>query len=617
MYLTGYTAQRKKGLQPYRIGVRGGLPTPESSPEMDYAALSPPMSLPGRTRTPDTLSSGEIPIGMAIGSPSHPPEALPWESPLPATREPLTPPDLYRNATAPVQRQKPQRRRLFGALFGRKKEDQPRESLEGPADLGNKSSMTTTTSVASQPFGESAPARSSTLTHRKAPRYKPIVIRSHTLPVANGPTYEPGSREQRVQPEYQRMDYLSPNSKPPAPPSSTLGSGPLLNVEIPSIQMERYSVMFSNVLNTQATSSALLARRQATLEKLSTINERILHAEEEKDRLLRQPRRATSPQPTKASSGLTLFPPTPNRHAAGPSPLTPRRLARSNTSPALLPSPSRPTFDRHGGADHPRKERRTATVISPGSVPGQQQRNPAAAPPPSHLGGGSRQPEHTIPPAEAEGFQFGPDVSALVLDSPRSTDADDDEPPFGSDPRFASSPVVDAQPLRPAIPEPEWTMIAPAPAPSSYPAAFNGAVASSSTGRSSASSTTTRRSPSSSAASSVHTHVTRPSIDGVAVADRGDPLKAAVEISIARQISLSRQQRTLLLPPLKTDVVGGGGGGGQSPAGRARAATATVAVAREEGRVVETKTGTPTEVNVVDAHPAAQRRSEWVILDGM
>ncbi|KAJ9143980.1 hypothetical protein NKR19_g6619 [Coniochaeta hoffmannii] len=599
MYLTGYAGQRKKSLQPSRFGMRGGLPTPESSPDADYPPLSPPMALPPRMHTPDTLSSGEIQIGMALGSPSRPPEALPWESQPPVNRQPLTPPDLYFNAAAPVQRQKTQRRKLFGGLFGsRKKEEQPRDSLE-TAEFGNVTSVTTT-SIASQPFGESAPTRSATVADRKAPRYKPLVVRSNTLPVMESPVHEPRSVRSKTpelaipQPDYQQRNYLTPNP-PSLSSSSATSSGPLLDIEIPSIKMERYSVMFSNVLNPQTNSSSLLARRQATLEKLKTINDRILHEVEEKEKMMRQQRRATSPQPTK-SPGFTLFPPTPNRHHTGSSPLTPGRLTRSNTSPALLPSPSRPSFD-HG--PHPRKERKTVTIISPRSM--EQRNNHTTIPRASEQ---QQQPERTIPAAEAESFQFGPDVSGLILDSPPSTSSPQDT-------RHNFTSVVDAQPLRPTIPEPEWTMI---PASSA----------------SSVTTTTARRSPSSSVASSVHTHVTRPSVDtvDVVIGEGGgggdDPaLKAAVEISIARQISISRQQRTLLLRPLRTDV-------GQLPHptdGRARAATVAAgssptvkkaaAMSRKEGRVVETKTGTPTEVRVVDAHPGAMRKSERVVLDGL
>ncbi|KAB5576539.1 hypothetical protein GE09DRAFT_1096163 [Coniochaeta sp. 2T2.1] len=600
MYLSGYTGQRKKGLQPYRVGMRttGGLPTPESSPEMNYATLSSPLTLPPRVHTPDTLSSGEIQIGMAIGSPSHPPDALPWESQTGfQSRQPLTPPDLYQTTAAPVHRQKTQRRKLFGGLFGsRKKEEPSRASLET-----TESSSATTTSMASQPFGESTPTRSYTVADRKAPKYQPIVVRSNTLPVVESPASEPRRRWNKPQgsqlaveqkPDHEQTNYLSPN---PTPSTYTLGSSPLLDIEIPSIKMERYSIMFSNVLNQQATSSSLLARRQATLDRLKTINDKILHEEEEKEKL--RTRRATTPPPAK-SPGFSLFPPTPNHHHHGNSPLTPRRLARSNTSPALLPSPSRASFDH---PPHTRKERKTVTIVSPRSME-QRQPHPPANPIPNSLPANPRpvpqqpQPERIISTAEAESFHFGPDESGLILDSPGSISS----PTMG----YAYASVVDAQPLRPTIPEPEWQIINPDPTPAQprqQPSSSASSIA------------TTRRSPSSSA-SSTHTHVTRPSVDTVDVDESDSALKAAVEISIARQISISRQQRTLLRP-LKTEV-----GQLPPPSGRVRAGTVggqspirKVVVSRKEGRVVETKVGTPTEVRDV----ASLRKSERVVLDGL
>ena len=52
--------------------------------------------------------------------------------------------------------------------------------------------------------------------------------------------------------------------------------GPLLDVDIPSIEMERYSIMFGSLLQKpNVTSSSLLARRQATLDRLKTVNEEL------------------------------------------------------------------------------------------------------------------------------------------------------------------------------------------------------------------------------------------------------------------------------------------------------------------------------------------------------
>jgi hypothetical protein len=117
----------------------------------------------------------------------------------------------------------------------------------------------------------------------------------------------------------------------------------------------------------------------------------------------------------------------------------------------------------------------------------------------------------------------------------------------------------------------------------------------------------------------VQTHVTKPSIDEPDVT-----LKNAVEISIARQISLSQQQRQLLRP-LETNITASGrpvtrrdpspassstSNSGRSPVGR------KLAVGRNE-RLGEAKSGTPTMVSRdgFDAR-AENRRSERIVLEG-
>jgi hypothetical protein len=335
--------------------------------------------------------------------------------------------------------------------------------------------------------------------------------------------------------------------------------------------------MFSNVLNPQ-TSSSLLARRQATLDKLKTINDAIVAEEEERKKERQRERAATSPHPTK-SPGFTLFPPTPSRH--GQASVTPRKLSplmRSNTSPANLPSPSRQNFNH----DMPHRAKKTVTIVSPRTQEHLERPGTATSRgrSPSYL------PDH--------GFHFGPDVSGLILDSPRSTgpgDYDEEEEKIGD--------RVTAMLLKPVIPEPQWQMVSP-------PA-------------SSASSVTTRRSPSSSA-SSVQTAVTRPSVD---LADEAESaLRTAVEISIARQISLSKQQHNLLRP-LQTSI-------GQSRPAQQKPRSQDdkmspvdsirkASLGRNE-RFVETKMATPILVNPTlapESRLAQHRRSERVVLEGL
>lgn len=58
------------------------------------------------------------------------------------------------------------------------------------------------------------------------------------------------------------------------PPPIPNDNGPLLDVSIPDIKMERYSVMFGNLLQSNSNrSSSLLVRRQGTAEKLKPLNQ--------------------------------------------------------------------------------------------------------------------------------------------------------------------------------------------------------------------------------------------------------------------------------------------------------------------------------------------------------
>ncbi|KAL1954518.1 hypothetical protein VTO42DRAFT_1078 [Malbranchea cinnamomea] len=118
----------------------------------------------------------------------------------------------------------------------------------------------------------------------------------------------------------------------------------LLNVDIPDVELERYSVMFGGILG-KSQSQTLLDRRSKTLDKLKT------HKEGEETRLALQ-RSATSPAPTKSPS-FNVFPPTATSKASevrgghciprGPSPLPNQHIPplsprRANSTPQLKKS---------------------------------------------------------------------------------------------------------------------------------------------------------------------------------------------------------------------------------------------------------------------------------------
>jgi hypothetical protein len=71
-------------------------------------------------------------------------------------------------------------------------------------------------------------------------------------------------------PQRSRKFSLSGNKAPKEQPQPSV-QGPLLSVDIPDIQMERYSVMFGNVVNKNQRPS-LLARRAKTLDNLQVPN---------------------------------------------------------------------------------------------------------------------------------------------------------------------------------------------------------------------------------------------------------------------------------------------------------------------------------------------------------
>jgi hypothetical protein len=143
---------------------------------------------------------------------------------------------------------------------------------------------------------------------------------------------------------------------------------PKLDVDIPDVQMDRYSVMFGSLLGDQQ-SKNLLSRRSKVLEKLKTTSDEndvlqdpLLQREQpenaglathvagsQDDEHLKPPpssRRATSPAPGK-SPQFSLFPQpptTPRRAAAMTSQSKPSPLRRSFTAPSRLSPPMEEAF---------------------------------------------------------------------------------------------------------------------------------------------------------------------------------------------------------------------------------------------------------------------------------
>ncbi|TLD17909.1 uncharacterized protein PgNI_01747 [Pyricularia grisea] len=596
-----YLVGRRPG---FHVQNRGRL-----TPDISSRGASPPNFAPPfrRRETPESLRSAEIPIGigipigMAIGSPSQasghsPPNFVnTWRPQVPQVQEvvqpepePMLPPPREPEVTAPIKRTKTGKRRLFG-LFGRKHVEEP--TMPSPSQSSFYSDIRSASSLQSQ-RSPSTPMRSNTSAGTNASKYKPLIARTNTEPMTSTPRsprrkisnpipiansidtehpYQPHVLSEISRPEIPRPNISRPGTSrpvnPPPPIPNTNTGSPFLNVEIPDIKMERYSVMFSGLLNPQS-SSSLLARRQATLDRLKSINDCIIKEEEERTRPIE--RAATSPQPIPTKSpAFTLFPPTPDSRLES-SRLTSSPRARSNTSPATVSSPARPRFGSGSEAEN------AAPSIGQASHKT------------SHSAGSSR---YLHPSARDRAVHFGQDQSSLYLESPTSPVSD-----------YERDQRTTVQQLKPTIAEPHWQLVTP---PSS-------AATSSSTA-----SSTRKRSPSST--SSVATNVTRPSVDD----ESDNALKAAVEISIARQISISRQQRQMLRPLHTSAMRDRNGMTATSPRpGRPVPSPAKVSPVKlgKNERLQETKSSTPTLIHPPRQHLSAEqlmmhRKSERVILE--
>lgn len=587
-----YIRSRMAEMSQYHVPVRGSTLTPEHSPNFPVIHE---VSIPIRVQTPESITSGEIPIGMALGSPPIRPDPSPsrWQAQFPPASPQATSSSEPSPAdAAPVgslQRKKTGRRKLFGLFGGGKK----REDVQGlsQTDAG-KSTITlartveVSTSSVNVP-AKPAPTRSNTQAERKVPKHKPIMIRSNTMPQnVDEPPTQPKSAGL---PGRQGNAYRQPQAKLPPMPS-------FLDVNIPDTKLERYSVMFSDVLGNphphphpppkQETSGSLLSRRQATLQRLKTIDDKVEAEEMEKERSSRQ-RRATSPQPT-ATPQLRLFP-MPSEGRVTPAMDTPTsrsRPLRSNTSPGRLPSPTQGTFDTKPSASAATTSHGPTLVVP----------NPFDNSPPQRR----KQPKRELEPIYPTDttFQFGPDKSGLILDSPTEIDSPDAD-------------IVISQPFKPTLHEPQWQMVSPQSASASSTAP---SVLSSST------SGPRHRSPSAASSATTQTHGTKPSsdLDDTEMA----ALQNAVEVSIARQISISRQQRQLLRP-LQTRRVPGGGerSATASPLGVkiVKSPTPSRRLTEDEG-IKETKSGTPTLINpraspVNPPHLAQNRKSSWAVVE--
>lgn len=534
--------EQRGGFRSYHKPIRAAT----SSSDLTPSNLPPEQPAISRSSTDETPETGIIAIGMALGSPTHPPDytMTAWRPQFMTTVTAGTR-DYQPPSKEDSSKSKPRKWGIFGRSKS-KREKGPDARQEGqPTSAASANGLARTMSSAAGPRsvqdGGTQEARSATT----SPRYRPIA-RSQTEPMMgarmNAPMPIPRKAINPMPPakdNEERSSRTRGNTLGAAQSSSSgshLGEK-FLDVEIPDITMERYSIMFGHLLQNRSASS-LLARRQATQDRLKAIKE----GEANMQQLdLGKP----SPR-VPAIWGSTISPMhLASRKGGGGHGLSPRM--RSNTSPAMLPSPLQSSFD---GSETPR-ERLGARHIAEST-------------------------RHDSGMHEATATSKPMERPQLISKFHRRSSSHQTNGPSAVGERAAS--MTEDDKLQIHVQPPDGHKISRSTWNSTHPPLAK------STPRSHASKDSERSLPDSPTAKS-----------SAASLSEGEPEKVPtdpVEVSIARQISVSRQQRAML-GPLQRHAL-------------------------ENRRINETKSSTPRLVDPrqdSESPKAMHRKSERVIVE--
>ncbi|KAF2445153.1 hypothetical protein P171DRAFT_444046 [Karstenula rhodostoma CBS 690.94] len=342
--------------------------------QFDVSYMSPTKST--TTLYTAQLSEQEGIIGIALGSPTMPPQQ--WQAPstdfvtqnhgtfTQTSSNNQSPESIPRVYESQSEAPKPKISR-WKSIF-KKTAPPPRQNKDTfyqlakavdsvRSDYQQDSDSLDSRSLAQEDDGAANPSPTYTFRSDIRPsRNKQI---GHPAPDTRPRALTAGSASGKVKPPLSRFA-LSPRPQIPTQSYATLpsvspsgasqtkspqlpGGKPLLNVDIPTVHMERYSVMFSDLLEPQITnaSPSLLQRRQGTADKVKPLNGLSVKGNEGQSGNGLQRRSTTSPSlPAKSPSAqLSLFPSNPSR-APSPHIITnqPRPLQRSKTAPAVSPT---------------------------------------------------------------------------------------------------------------------------------------------------------------------------------------------------------------------------------------------------------------------------------------
>ncbi|KHN98210.1 uncharacterized protein MAM_03971 [Metarhizium album ARSEF 1941] len=528
------------GLQQYRRPMRRGTFLSRSPPDKKFSAVTGLRGLD----VSEADATGIIPIGMALGSPS--PErgscGTRWQPQVTTTVTAGKGGSQDEQQTKDgLSRSKSRKWSIFGRSRSKRVKNSDR-AMDSPDQVTTPSETPTRGTPTSAGFR--GPGHTDFREANPSPKPKALG-RSFTEPMASEPTWYP----QVVSPPAKTQtatDGTRPRQREPIRKNINTFSGePFLDVEIPNITLDRYSVMFASLLERRSATS-LLARRQVTQDKIRALREEAA-GPGHRSAVSRTRRKQSVDRDLPPIPSLRLEPLQATRKNR------PKFHHRSNTSAGIMYTPSKETFTDSHARDG--EQGKSSHIVRLASLKGRE----------ASIGSGISQQGHRPhlrsrfhirSPTHKHSGSKSPTNSSFDLSDEYLEEGGLSPPPA----RGHSQRIVNSSQSKKCPPTLQQATTAPIP---STPA-FQGSP-----------------SPSSPLGEELDE-------------DEDKAVQDAVKISIARQISVSREQRRML-GPLQMHPT-------------------------EGKRIAETKSSTPRLVDprVDPSSPSAGcRKSEWVVLESV
>lgn len=361
------STQSPAGFQPYHRPIKREDFT---SPPLTSEQPTAPITLRG-THVDETNGTGIIAIGMALGSPAQNenPYSTTWQPQVITTVTAQPDDDSRHDEQIQADEMKPKSKKWN--LFSRSKSKRTKNG-EGQYDTQQPPNASPNAKLTRAASSAAAFRRTSSedMVQRHTSRIKRPVNRVQTAPIrGEAKDMSSPSKFRKNKSKGRDPGRIDPHAHDIMPQSDRYDTiqEPRLDVEIPDITMERYSIMFAGLLERRSATN-LLARRQATQEKLRALREVDTKDEGDPNQLISNTG-ATFKQNLPAVPPIRVAP-VHNQHTVS-------RL-RSNTSPAAIPSPASGGFpaESHRTVEKPNQRGEPQRPVKGQEHLGQQQETP-------------------------------------------------------------------------------------------------------------------------------------------------------------------------------------------------------------------------------------------------